>query len=270
MRTELSNRMVGMGTNALASSIVLVCRKRSESAGMATRRDFQNRLRAELPEALRHLQRSNIAPVDLAQSSIGPGMAIFSEYSKVIEADGTPMRVRTALALINEVLDEILTEQEGELDTESRWAVAWFEQYGTSEQAFGIAETLCKAKNTSMDGLVGAGLVYSRGGRVNLLRRDELPSVSEVTHATVWLMTQYFIRALLDEGYGGEKAASLLMQVFRDSVESVRDLAYRLYQTCERKGWAEEARSYNGLVIAWPELTRLAAQEPEARPQELF
>lgn len=272
LRTERNGRTISVGSNALASSIVLVCRKLSSNAKMTTRRDFQNRLREELPSALRHLQKGNIAPVDLAQSAIGPGMAIFSEYIKVIEADGNPMPVRTALALINEVLDEILTEQEGELGPESRWAVAWYEQFGTGEGAFGIAETLCKAKNTSVQGLVDAGLVYSKNGRIHLLRRDELdPAWDPETdkRLTIWEATQHLIRILEKDG---ETAAAALLGKLRSVSEQAKDLAYRLYLSCERKGWADEARAYNNLVISWPVLTRLASEQKDKKSgqQELF
>jgi putative DNA methylase len=265
MRTE---RPTGVkhAVNALASSIVLVCVKRATTAGMTTRRDFQSQLRKEMPVALRNLQHGNIAPVDMAQSSIGPGMAIFSRYNKVVEADGSPMKVRTALALINEALDEILAEQEGELDACSRWAVAWFSDYGTGEGPFGRADDLSRAKNTSVDGLQRAGIVYAKAGKVNLLRREELDAdwdPAADARLTVWEAAQHLIRTLERTG---EPAAANLLTKLGGLADQARDLAYRLYNTCERKGWAEEARSYNGLVMAWPELVRLAAQEP-ARPK---
>jgi putative DNA methylase len=268
LRTELSNRMIGMGTNALASSIVLVCQKRSSGSGMTTRRDFQTRLRSELPNALRHLQKGNIAPVDVAQASIGPGMAIFSSYNKVIEADGTPMKVRTALALINEVLDEILAEQEGEMDGDTRWAVAWFEQFGMGEAPYGTAETLCNAKNTSMRGLVDAGIVHSKSGRVHLLRREEMDpdwDPQKDKRLTVWEATQHLIQKLESDGEG---AAAELIGKLGGVAEQARDLAYRLFQICERKKWANEARSYNSLVIAWPELTRRAQPKKPTGPED--
>src|SRR5258708_38831064 len=176
IRTEMTNRNTGQGTNALASSIVLVCRPRPLDTPIASRRDFLNSLKRELPNALRDLQRGNIAPVDLAQAAIGPGMAIFSRYSKVLESDGTPMRVRTALQLINQTLDEVLAEQEGEYDASTRWAVAWFEQYGMEEGPYGIAETLSKAKNSAVGHLVAAAIRQAQGGKVRLLRRNELSS----------------------------------------------------------------------------------------------
>ena len=161
MRTELSNRMISSGTNALASSIVLVCRKRPADASIATRREFVAALKAELPVALAHLQRANIAPVDLAQAAIGPGMAVYTRCAQVLDAAGNPLTVRDALALINQTLDEALAEQEGDFDADSRWALAWFEQAGFGEGEYGVAETLSKAKNTSVAGMVAAG-IWSR------------------------------------------------------------------------------------------------------------
>ena len=174
MRSELSNRPVASGTNALASSIVLVCRPRPTDAPLTTRRDFINTLRGDLPHALKQLQHGNIAPVDLAQAAIGPGMAVFSRYSRVLEMDGSPMRVRTALQLINQALDEVLAEQEGEYDRDTRWAVAWFEQHGHNEGQYGTAETLSKAKDTSVEGLVRAGIVAAGAGKVRLKSREQL------------------------------------------------------------------------------------------------
>ena len=164
IRTEQTGGLREVGRNALASSIVLVCRPRPEDAKNTTRLEFIRALRRELPEALRHLQKGNIAPVDLAQAAIGPGMAVFSRYKAVLEADGAPMRVRTALQLINQALDEVLAEQEGEYDADTRWAIAWFEQYGVDEGPFGTAETLSKAKNTSVRGMEDAGVVVARAG----------------------------------------------------------------------------------------------------------
>ncbi|MFH1924286.1 MAG: DUF1156 domain-containing protein [Planctomycetota bacterium] len=261
MRTEMGSRMMSSGMNALASSIILVCRPRPADAPLATRREFITALRRELPEALKDLQHSNIAPVDLAQASIGPGMAVFTRYSKVMETDGSPMTVRTALGLINQSLDEVLAEQEGDFDGDTRWALAWFEQYGMEEGPFGVAETLSKAKNTAVNGLVEAGVIKARGGKVQLLKRDELPdSWNPATdkRLTVWEVTQHLIRTVDQKGESG--AAALLHQLGGIG-EIARDLAYRLYTICERKKWAEEALAYNGLVIAWSELTKLALAE---------
>jgi putative DNA methylase len=218
-------------------------------------------LRQELPEALRNLQQSNIAPVDLAQAAIGPGMGIFTRYAKVMETDGSAMSVRTALGLINQALDEVLAEQEGEFDGDTRWALAWFEQFGMEEGAFGVAETLSKAKNTGVNGLVEASVVKARGGKVRLVKRSELPGDWDPARdgrLTVWEATQHLIRTLEQQG---ESAAAALLHKLGGLAETARDLAYRLYTLCERKKWAEEALAYNGLVIAWPELTKLALAE---------
>jgi putative DNA methylase len=261
MRTEMANRTVGQGTNVLASSIVLVCRPRPVDAPIASRRQFLNALRAELPAALKNLQHGSIAPVDLAQASIGPGMAIYSRYSKVVESDGTPLRVRTALQLINRALDEALAEQEGEYDAETRWAVAWFEQYAMNAAEYGIAETLSKAKNTSVQTLVDAGLLEARAGKVRLLKREELATKwdPKASRLTVWEVMQRMIHELLD-GKGDSGAGDILRKASAHA-EVARDLAYRLYTVCERKGWAQEALAYNSLVTSWSEISRLAHRE---------
>jgi putative DNA methylase len=272
MRSELSNRMVASGTNALASSIVLVCRPRPESAAIATRREFLSALKRELPDALKNLQHGNIAPVDLAQASIGPGMAVFSRYSKVVEADGSPMRVRTALQLINQTLDEVLAEQESEYDADTRWAVAWFDQFGMEEAQYGIAETLSKAKNTAVNGMEEAGIIVAKAGKVRLLKREELPAdwnPAADSRLTVWEVTQHLIHKLEQEGESG--AATTLATVLQQNGslgEISRDLAYRLYTTCERKGWAQEALAYNSLVVAWPEISKLASQPGVRQPEQ--
>jgi putative DNA methylase len=215
-----------------------------------------------LPLALRRLQQGNIAPVDLAQAAIGPGMGVFSRYAKVLEADGSAMTVRTALGLINQVLDETLAEQEADFDRETRWALAWFEQHGMNPGPFGVAETLSKAKNTAVNGLVAAGIIASRAGKVRLLDRVELPlgwSPATDRRLTVWEVTQHLIRAL--EVGGEAKAAELLRRVGGGLGETARELAYRLYSLCERKKWPKEALAYNALVVAWPEIARLAAEK---------
>jgi putative DNA methylase len=261
MRSERAVRSVAIGTNALASSIVLVCRPRKVEAPLASRREFLAALKAELPDALRHLQDGSIAPVDLAQASIGPGMAVFSRYSKVMEGDGSPMTVRTALELINQGLDEIVAEQEGEFDADTRWAIAWFQELGMEVGDFGRAELLSRAKNTAVAGMVEAGILEAKAGKVRLLRREELddgwdPATDK--RLTVWEMTQHLIRRL-DEG---ESVAGTLARQLGANAEIARDLAYRLYLICERKKWAQDALAYNGLVVAWPQIQRLAAAEP--------
>jgi len=266
MRTELERRMVGKGTNALASSIVLVCRKRPADAPTATRREFLAALKAELPGALKHLQWGNIAPVDLAQAAIGPGMGVFTRYARVLDAAGQPMTVREALALINQTLDEVLAEQEGDFDPETRWAVAWFEQMGFNDGPFGDAETLSKAKNTSVETLAETRLLASRAGKVRLLRPSELPAEWQPRHdarLTIWEMTHHLIRVLEKDGESG--AAALAAQL-GSRAETARELAYRLYTVCERKKRAQEALAYNALVQSWPEITRLAAEKAASGP----
>ena len=251
VRTERVGRTVSIGTNALASSIVLVCRPRPVDATFASRRQFLNELKAELPQALKQMQHGSIAPVDLAQASIGPGMAIYSRYSKVIEADGTPLRVRTALQLINRVLDEVLAEQEGESDVETRWAIAWFETYAMDEGLYGQAETLSKAKNTAIQTLVDAGILEAKAGKVRLLRPEEYSGKWQPEahpYVTAWEMIQRAIHALDKHG---EVAAGNVLGKAGDLAEVVRDLAYRLYTICERKGWSQEAQAYNMLVTSW-------------------
>lgn len=261
VRTEQAGGLREVGRAALASSIVLVCRERSSTAPLATRKEFLAALKTELPDALRRLQHGNIAPVDLAQASIGPGMAVFSRYAKVVEADGRPMGVRAALGVINQVLDEILSEQESDFDADTRWALAWFEQYGINEGPFGVAETLSKAKNTAVNALVTAGFLESKGSKVRLLDREELASTWDPatdSRLTVWEVTQHLMRVL---DSGGEDAAAGLLRRVGGLDETARELAYRLYVLCERKKWAKEALAYNGLVVAWPEIARLAAGE---------
>jgi len=258
VRTENNSRMRGQSANALASSIVLVCRKRINDAPTASRREFTTALKNELPLAMAELQRGNIAPVDLAQAAIGPGMAIYTRYAKVLDAQGQPLTVRDALALINQTLDEALAEQEGDFDADTRWALAWFEQSGFDEDEYGVAETLSKAKDTSVAGMVEAGIVASGRGKVRLLKPAELPEnwdPSADARLTVWEMVHQLIRVLEAEG---ESAAAALVAQLGAQAETARELCYRLYTICERKKRNAEALSYNGLVQSWPEITRLA------------
>jgi putative DNA methylase len=260
MRTEMRSRQIAMDTNALASSIILVCRPRVANAPTATRREFVTVLKAELPVALAHLQRGNIAPVDLAQAAIGPGMAVYTRYARVLDAEGKPLTVRVALGLINQTLDEALAEQEGDFDADSRWALAWFEHSGFDAGEYGVAETLSKAKNTSVGGMVEAGIVASRAGKVRLLKTSELSSdwdPANDSRLTAWEMVHHLIRALET---GGESAAAELAAKLGGKAEIARELCYRLYTLCERKKRAAEALSYNGLVQSWPEITRLARE----------
>jgi putative DNA methylase len=268
IRTELANKVSGVGRNMLASSIILVCRPRTASALTATRRELITALKAELPIALAHLQRGNIAPVDLAQASIGPGMAVYTRYSKVLDADGKTLSVREALSLINQILDEALAEQEGDFDADSRWALTWFEQSGFAEGEYGVAETLSKAKNTSVAGMVGDGILSASHGKVRLLRPDEFTTdwdPATDARLTAWEMVHQLIRTL---EAGGEGAAAALVAKLGTKAEIARELCYRLYTICERKKRAAEALSYNGLVLSWPEISRLAGesgQSPETQ-----
>jgi putative DNA methylase len=268
MRTELGNRMRNQASNALASSIVLACRPRSETAGITDRRGFLAALHAELPKALRELQQGNIAPVDLAQAAIGPGMAVFSRYAKVIEPSGETMPVRSALALINQVLDEVLAEQEGEFDGDTRFAIKWFEQYGFDEAGYGPAEGLARATNVSVKGLEEAGILVARAGRVRLLRRAELAEdwdPATDTRMPVWEITQQLVKALWDEG--SELKAAELVRRLGGLGEAARDLAYRLYAICERRSWAEDALGFNALVTSWPEILRRAGSPGSVQPE---
>lgn len=271
MRTENASRLRGISSNALASSIVLVCRRRPADTPASSRREFLNALRSELPPALAELQKSNIAPVDLAQAAIGPGMAIFSRHSEVMEADGSPMSVRSALVEINRMLDETLTRQEGDLDADTRFCVAWYEQYGNGERDYGEAEVLFNAKNTSFEGLQRAGVVVGGKGKVRLKPRSELDADWDPDtdrRITDWEGAQYLTRSLTAEQGGGvAEAARLVLAMGTDRAEKARALAYRLYSLADRKGWAEEARAYNILVTSWPQIQteagRLATSAPE-------
>lgn len=268
IRTELARRMRGQNSNALASSIVLVCRPRPTDAPKASRRQFLNELKRDLPQALKLLQQGNIAPVDLAQASIGPGMAIYSKYTAILESNGTSMGVRTALQLINQILDEFLTEQEGEFDSDTRWALTWFEQYQFNEALYGDAETLSKAKNTSIQGMVEAGILEAKAGKVRLLKREDLktdwkPEKDERT--PIWEITQHLIHTLDKKG---ETGAAELLAKLGNKADLAKELAYRLYSLCDRKGWTQEAIAYNSLVTSWPEITRLA-NEYKPSPEQL-
>ena len=263
MRTE---RPTGMkaAVNALASSIVLVCLPRAADVPTATRREFLDALRSELPEALRKMQQGNIAPVDLAQAAIGPGMAIFTRYARVLDASGAAVSVREALALINETLDEALAEQEGDFDADTRWALAWFEQSGFGEGEYGVAETLSTAKNTSVAGMAEAGILTSGAGKVRLLAPAELPqdwNPKTDSRRTVWETTHHLVRV---HEQGGDSAAADIMANLGAQAEPARDLAYRLYRICDLRNRPQEALGYNALVRSWGEISGLATQARQA------
>jgi len=269
LRTEGEGRMRGRDSNALASSIVLVCRPRTADTSIATRREFITALKAELPHALAHLQRGNIAPVDLAQAAIGPGMAVYTRYAKVLDAEGKSLTVREALALINQTLDEALAEQEGDFDADSRWALTWFEQQGFAEGEYGVAEQLSKSKNTSVQAMSGkGGFLESKRGKVRLLKPKELSTdwdpASDV-RLTAWEIVHHMIRVLSSDGEG---AAAELVAKLGAKAEIARELAYRLYTLCERKKRAAEALAYNGLVQSWPEIARIAREGGPRRAEQ--
>lgn len=247
--------MISQGTAALTSSVVLACRPRPDNARPETRGGFISALRDEMPSSVALLQEQAIPPVDMAQSAIGPGMRIFSRYKRVVEADGSTMPVRTALALINEVLEEILSAEDTELDPESRFALTWYRQYGHDPGPFGDANVLAQAMNTAVDGVVEAEVAESKGGKVRLLRRDELdPEWDPVTdrRLTVWEIAQHLI-ARLDRGetYAGE----LLAKVGGGMSDQARHLAYLLYQVADSKGNTEDAVAYNNLVTSWESIS---------------
>ena len=253
MRTELGNRLVASGTNALASSIVLACRPRSESASLATRREFLAALRQELPGAVGVLQSSDIAPVDMAQSAIGPGIKVFSRYARVVEADGTSMSVSAALAIINKVLGEVLDGGEAELDADTRFALTWFSQHGYNPGRSGDADSVARAKNTSLAGVEASGIGETHAGEFRLYERGELPldwSPTDDDRLTVWEATQQ-LTACLERS---ESQAAQLLYHLGGYGERARQLAYLLYQKANDKKWANEALAYNTLISAWPTL----------------
>jgi len=255
MRTERTARSISIGTNALASSIILVCRKRPKDAQTISRKQFLRDLEETLPEALEEMiggkqGASPIAPVDLAQAAIGPGMAVFSKYKVVLEADGSPMTVRNALILINKAIDEYFTDAESDMEADTRFCVDWFQQYGFREGPFGEADVLARAKGTTVDGIQNSGVIKSGGGKVRLLKIKEYPSdrnPAKDLRSSVWEACHHLCGALKENE---TEAGSLLAQI-PEKTGSVRQLAYRLYTLCERRGWAEDARTYNELITSW-------------------
>lgn len=267
MRTEMANRSIASGANALASSIVLVCRKRPEDAPQTTRRNLINLLRRELRPALKNLQGSNIAPVDLAQSAIGPGMGVFSRFKQVLEADGTPMSVRSALKIINEEIDLYFNEQVGDMDSASRFCVDLYTQNAFNDIKYGEAEILATAKSTSIPMMASHGILYAKGGIVHLLDRDDLPETLDTGESCVWMLTQQLTQAMAKGGV--EACAKIVANMFGSNGERAKDLAYRLYTIAERKNWANEAYAYNALVVSWPDIQARAAVLKEIEPEQL-
>ena len=267
MRTERAGRMVSYGTNALASSIVLVCRKRPEDAPQTTRRNLIATLRRELRPALKELQASNIAPVDLAQSAIGPGMGVFSRYRRVLEADGSVMSVHSALQVINEEVDLYFNEKVGSLDAASRFCVDLYTQCAYNNIKYGEAEILANAKSTSIPMMASHGVLYAKAGVVHLMERSELPTAVDSNESTVWLLTQQLTHAMATGGI--EACAKIVWGIFGSGAEAAKDLAYRLYTIAERKGWTEEGYAYNALVVAWPDIQSRAAAIKADAPEQM-
>lgn len=267
MRTEMANRSIASGTNALASSIVLVCRKRPEDAPQTTRRNLIAALRRELRPALQKLQSSNIAPVDLAQSAIGPGMGVFSRYRRVLEADGSVMSVRSALQVINEEVDLYFNEKVGSLDAASRFCVDLYTQCAYNNIKYGEAEILANAKSTSIPMMAAHGVLYAKAGVVHLMERSELPTAVDSNESTVWLLTQQLTHAMATGGI--EACAKIVWGIFGSGAEAAKDLAYRLYTIAERKGWTEEGYAYNALVVAWPDIQSRAAAMKAETPEQI-
>lgn len=267
MRTEKQGRMIENGTNALASSIVLVCRKRPENAPQTSRRNLIAQLRRELHPALKKLQESNIAPVDLAQAAIGPGMGVFSRYRSVLEADGTEMTVRSALQIINEQVDAYFNEQVGSMDTESRFCVDLYLQKAYEDIPYGEAEILATAKGASIPKMVEHKVLYAKAGKVHLVKREQLPSVVVLDEHNIWLLTQQLTFAM-EEG-GIEACAQKVSSLYGSNAERAKDLAYRLYTVAEQNGWTSDAFAYNALVVSWPDIQSQAAELKKLQPEQM-
>ena len=261
IRTERSARIVASGTNALANSVVLVCRKKEETAETITRAEFIRALKQELPPAIAELQAANVSPADMPQSAIGPGMGVFSRYKAVLESDDSPMTVKTALQLINHQLDDYIGGIVGEFDTDTRFAITWFEQNGMSMGEYGIANSIAQARGISVDSAKHAGIVESSAGKVRILKREELAPGWEPandTHLTIWECLQYLVRQHQEDGISQDTA--LLLKKIGDKADAVKDLAYCLYDiSANKRQDAKEATAYNALIADWAELTREAA-----------
>ena len=267
MRTERSARMNAMGANALANSVILVCRKKEATAETVTRAEFIRALKRQLPPAIAELQAANIAPADMPQSAIGPGMGVFSHYNAVLESDDSHMSVKTALQRINAELDEYLGDIQGEFDADTRFAVTWFEQHGMGKGDYGVADNLARARGISVDSVKHAGIVESQAGKVRILERDGLDpgwEPAEDTHPTVWKYLQYLVRQHEKDGVSYDTA--LLLRKIDDRAGAVKDLAYCLYDIAANKRQdAKEATAYNALIADWPDLIRDAAAIVDTR-----
>jgi len=261
-----------MGTNALASSIVLVCTKRPADAPVATRREFIARLKREMPDALQKIKEAGVGPVDMAQSALGPGMGIFTGYAKVLEPDDSEMTVRTAIALINEVREEILSEEDAGYDPVTRFCIDWFQAFGMEAGKSGDAIGMANAYNLGLGDLEQAGVFYAKGGVARLLKRAEMRAgwrPSNDRRITHWECAQHLIRVLEGEDGSTAVAAGLVAEMSPEDAEAARALAYRLYDICEKKGWAQEAQAYNLLAEEFPHLEQAALDyQTVAGPKE--
>ena len=264
VRTELSNRMIGSGTNALASSIVLVCRKRDPASAIATRAEYLRALRRDMPDAIDAIRRAGIGPVDMQQSIIGPGMGVFTRYCRVLEDDDSAMGVKTALSLINRVWEEIENELDAAFDAPTQVALAWFATYGFEAKPSGELITLANAKNIPLSALFSSGVFHDLRGRAGLIPRTELPadwSPATDKHVTVWECVQHTARVLNAKDGGATAAAALVAQMGRQA-DDARALAYRLFEIATQKGWSAEALVYNELAQEWRTLEDLAERAP--------
>ncbi|MEV3901753.1 DUF1156 domain-containing protein [Mycobacterium sp. NPDC050551] len=269
VRSELSSRMIGSGTNALASSIVLALRPRPPEALSTDRRQLVEALKAELPSALKELQQGAIAPVDLPQAAIGPGMAVFSRYAAVLEPDGSHMSVRSALARINEILDQVLNEQEGDFDPTSRFAIAWYRQHGYGVGTFGDANNLANARNTTVESMDRGGILTSRAGKVQLIRPSDLSSDYDILadpYTSDWEVLHHLIKRLDGDGIGpaGDFLRAALSRPEGADSDLVKELAHLLFRIAEADGWTKDALSFNSLVTSWPEILDAARAGAES------
>jgi putative DNA methylase len=267
-RTELSNRMRGQGSNALASSIVLVCRQRPMTAETITKREFIEALELELPDALRELQHANLSPVDLPQSAIGPGMGIFSRYHQVIKGDGQPMTVTEALQLINQELSGILDGQVSDMDPHTRFACKWFAQYAFKVGSYGDAANIATAVDVSVEGVVAAGILESSKGKARILRPSELATDWNPTadsSLTIWEIVHHLIR--LSESGSDTDSARILAALPNNQSAEARQLCYRLFTLCDQNGWSQEAQAYNQLITNWQDYSDLASTLEKQAPR---
>ena len=267
LKTEKPGRTREIDSNALASSIAIVCRPCPDDAVETTRRQFQGELQEALKKGLHDLQSGNIAPVDLAQASIGPGIAVYSKYKEVLDASGEPLSVRQALVMINQELDTFLGEQSGTLDAESQFCVSWFEQYGFKDGPFGDANTLMRARMASEQKLKDSGILEAKQGKVRLKHRNELSLDWFIkSESIIWAVVQHLCHAL-DETGGHDKCAALMAQLSGETVEKVKTLAYRIYQICERKSMSDEALAYNNLVASWGIMESKVKEAKQSKPK---